>query len=87
MALLLDGRLLVTDPNPCTTAPQCPNPQPGKVLVFDASGKLVSSYELPKEGKNVLERPIGIATDGTSVLVADSAGSVVRKIPLSEIVK
>jgi hypothetical protein len=87
MALLADGRLLVTDPNPCTTAPQCPTATNGKVLVFDTAGKLIASYEPPKEGKSVVERPIGIATDGTSVLVADSAGSVVRKIPLSEIVK
>ena len=87
LALLPDGRLLATDPNPCTTAPDCPTPQSGKILVFDAAGNLLTAYEPPKEGQNVIERPIGIASDGTSVLVADSAGSVVRKIPLSEITK
>ncbi|TAK71498.1 MAG: TIGR03663 family protein [Dehalococcoidia bacterium] len=87
LALLPDGRLLATDPNPCATAPDCPSPQSGKILVFDAAGNLLTSYEPAKEGKNVIERPIGIASDGTSVLVADSAGSVVRKIPLTEITK
>ena len=87
LALLPDGRLLASDPNPCSTAPDCPTPANGKILVFDAAGKLLTAYEPPKEGKNVIERPIGIATDGTSVLVVDAAGSVVRKIPLGEIVK
>jgi uncharacterized protein (TIGR03663 family) len=87
MALLADGRLLVTDPNPCPTAPACPSPQSGKVLVFDAAGNPAGSYDLPKLGDGPIARPIGIATDGTSVLVADSAGNVVRKIPLSEIAK
>jgi hypothetical protein len=85
LALLSGGRLLATDPNPCTTAPDCPSPQSGKIRVFDAAGNLLTSYEPPKEGKNVIERPN--ASDGTSVLVADSAGSVARKIPLSEITK
>ncbi|MDP9235998.1 MAG: TIGR03663 family protein [Chloroflexota bacterium] len=87
MALLPDGRLLVTDPNPCSTAPSCPSPESGKVLVFDASGNAAGSYDLPKEPDNAFARPIGIASDGTSVLVADSSANVVRKIPLSEIVK
>ncbi len=87
MALLTDGRLLVTDPNPCPTAPQCTTAQNGTVLVFDAAGKLVTTYDVPKEGQAVLVRPVGIASDGTSVLVSDSAGNVVRKIPLIEITK
>jgi hypothetical protein len=57
------------------------------VLVFDQSGKQIAAYQLPREGQTPLERPVGIATDGTSVLVADAAGNVVRKIALSEIIK
>jgi sugar lactone lactonase YvrE len=87
MALLPDGRLIVTDPNPCSSAPSCPSAQSGKVLVFDASGNALGSYDVPKEPDTTVARPIGIATDGTSVLVADAAASVVRKIPLNEIVK
>jgi len=86
LALLPDGRLLVTDPNPCTTAPTC-SAADGKVLVFDQSGKQIAAYQVPRWEKAPLARPIGVATDGTSVLVADSGGNVVRKIPLSEIVK
>ncbi len=87
MALLIDGRLLVTDPNPCTSAPTCPTAQDGKVLVFDAAGSPAGSFDLPKEPGSAVVRPVGIASDGTSVLVADSSGQVVRKIPLSEIAK
>lgn len=86
MALLLDGRLLVTDPNPCQSPPACPA-QNGKILVFDAAGNQTGTYDLTKEANIPVVRPVGIATDGTSVLVADAAGSVVRKIPLSEIAK
>lgn len=87
LAVLLDGHLLATDSNPCLTAPTCPTANDGKILVFDAAGNQVSTYDLPKEGSSSVVRPVGLATDGTSVLVADSAGNVVRKIPLSEIVK
>ncbi|HYM14994.1 MAG TPA: hypothetical protein VEZ14_05505, partial [Dehalococcoidia bacterium] len=87
LALLPDGRVLATDPNPCAAPPNCTAPNDGKVLVFDQSGKQVASYTVPREPGAQLERPIGIATDGTSVLVADSAGNVVRKIPLTEIIK
>jgi DNA-binding beta-propeller fold protein YncE len=75
LAVLSDGRVLATDPTN------------GKVLVFGADGKPLAPYDLPKETGQASSRPIGIATDGTSVLVADSLGSVVRKIPLSEIAK
>ncbi len=87
LALLPDGRLLATDPDPCTTAPDCPTPQNGKILIFNADGSAAGSYDVPKESGSAIVRPTGIATDGTSVLVSDSAGAVVRKIALSEIVK
>ncbi len=74
MALLPDGRLLVTDPTG------------GNVLAFGADGALLATYKMPIEGSQPFARPIGIATDGTSVLVADSNGNVVRKIPLAEII-
>jgi predicted membrane-bound mannosyltransferase/sugar lactone lactonase YvrE len=86
LALLPDGRLLATDPNPCGSV-GCTSSSDGNVLVFDPTGKQIASYKLPREGQSPLERPVGIATDGTSVLVADAAGNVVRKIPLSEVVK
>ncbi|MDE3096005.1 MAG: TIGR03663 family protein [Chloroflexota bacterium] len=74
LALLPDGRLLATDP------------EHGKVLIFAADGKPAGEYSVPGEG-NVAARPVGIAADGTSVLVSDGASSVVRKIPLAEVVK
>jgi sugar lactone lactonase YvrE len=73
MALLDDGRLLVTDPTN------------GKVLVFAADGSAAGEYAVPPVEGQANVRPIGIASDGTSVLVADSIGNVVRKIPLGEI--
>ncbi len=73
MALLDDGRLLVTDPTG------------GKIITFGADGERLGTYELPKDGTTPTVRPIGIAADGTSVLVADSAANVVRKIPLAEV--
>jgi uncharacterized protein (TIGR03663 family) len=87
LALLPDGRLLATDPDPCTAAPNCPTPQDGKILIFNADGSAAGSYDVPKESGSALVRPTGLATDGTSVLVSDSAAAVVRKIALSEIVK
>jgi sugar lactone lactonase YvrE/predicted membrane-bound mannosyltransferase len=75
LALLPDGRLLATDPTG------------GNVLVFAADGTALPPYTLPKESGQGTARPIGIATDGTSVVVADSAGNVVRKIVLTEIIK
>jgi hypothetical protein len=86
LALLVDGRLLATDPNPCSAPPTCPS-QDGKILVFDSSGKAAGDYAVPKTGTSQLARPVGIASDGTSVLVVDSAGSVVRKIPLTDVAK
>ncbi len=95
LALLPDGRLLVTDPNPCPTAPvhapegtdvPCPAVK-GRILVFGTDGAQVAAYELPMVEGQTVARAVGIATDGTSVLVADAAGSVVRKIPLADIVK
>ena len=59
MALLGDGRLLVTDPTG------------GNVLAFGQDGEEIASYELPKEGELGFARPIGIVTDGTSVYVYD----------------
>jgi DNA-binding beta-propeller fold protein YncE len=93
LALLDDGRLLVTVPNPCPSAPtgeatgevSCP-PVTGTVLVFDAAGTQVGSFTMPTEGAEAFARPIGVATDGESVFVADSQGAVVRKIPLAEVV-
>lgn len=75
LALLGDGRLLATDP------------ANGRVLTFGADGSQLGSYDLAKEGRLTFARPIGIVTDGTSVWVADSGGSVVRKIPLGEVAK
>jgi len=31
-------------------------------------------------------RPVGIATDGTSVWIVDAASGVVRKIPVGEVI-
>ena len=87
MALLSDGRLLVTDPNPCASPPNCSNPQSGKIRVFGANGQPAGEYDVPVEGQNQLARPIGIATDGSFVLVSDSTGQVLRKIPIVEVVK
>jgi len=75
LALLPDGRLLATDPTH------------GKILAFGADGTPLASYDVPKDGAQTQARPIGIATDGTSVVVTDSIGNVARKIPLSEIIK
>ncbi len=68
-----DGRLLATDP------------AHGTVLVFSADGTLKRTYEVPSY-RGTPPRPIGLAraADG-AILVSDSAGNVVRKIPLSEI--
>jgi len=87
LALLPDDRLLATDPNPCTTAPSCPSSVDGKILLFDQSGKQIGEYQLPREPNAQFSRPIGIAVDGSSVLVTDSEGNVLRKIPLNDIVK
>jgi DNA-binding beta-propeller fold protein YncE len=73
MALLDDGRLLVTDPTG------------GKILTFGADGAQIATYDVPKEGAQTASRPIGIATDGRTVWVSDALGHVVRKIPLTEI--
>jgi sugar lactone lactonase YvrE len=73
LALLLDGRLLATDP------------ENGKVLVFNADGSKAAEYAVPGAAQGASARPIGISTDQTSVFVADGAGSVVRKIPLADI--
>jgi predicted membrane-bound mannosyltransferase/sugar lactone lactonase YvrE len=73
MALLGDGRIIVSDPTG------------KKITVLSAAGEPVASYDVPVEGNHTFARPIGVATDGTSVYVADSEGSVVRKIPLAEI--
>jgi predicted membrane-bound mannosyltransferase/DNA-binding beta-propeller fold protein YncE len=75
MALLDDGRLLVTDPTN------------GRIITFGADGARRGVYDVPKNGANPVVRPIGIASDGTSVLVSDSAGNVVRKIPLTDVAK
>ena len=75
MALLPDGRLLVTDPTN------------GKIITFGADGGRLGTYDVPKNGATPAVRPIGLAADGTSVLVSDSSGNVVRKIPLGEVAK
>ncbi len=71
--VLDDGRLLATDP------------AHGTVLVFGPDGTLLHTYEVP-DRQGTPARPIGLAraADG-DILVSDSAGNVVRKIPLSEI--
>lgn len=74
LALLADGRLLATDP------------ANGKVLAFGADGAQLASYDPPKEGASPTVRPVGIATDGTSVWIADAAGGVVRKVSVAEVV-
>lgn len=84
LALLPDGRLLATDPNPCDTAPECPS-QDGQLLIFDVQGNQVGTYAASREGESQLVRPVGLAVSGDSVLVSDSAGHVVRKIPLAEV--
>jgi len=73
LALLPDGRLLATDPTS------------GKILAFGTDGSSIGAYDVPREGDTPSARPIGIATDGSSVWVADGAGDVVRKIPLSDV--
>jgi predicted membrane-bound mannosyltransferase/sugar lactone lactonase YvrE len=72
LALLLDGRLLTTDP------------QNGKVLIFKADGTPAGEYKVPGEAGGS-PKPVGITSDGTSVFVSDAAGNVVRKIPLAEV--
>lgn len=73
IALLPDGRVLATDP------------EHGKILVFGADGAAGASYDLPVNGESAFARPVGIATNGTDVIVADSGGNVVRKIPIAEV--
>lgn len=74
MALLPDGGLLATDP------------ASGDVLIFDSEGNQTGTYEVPAEQGQAAVRPIGVAVDGSeSVLIADSIGHVVRKIPLTEV--
>jgi DNA-binding beta-propeller fold protein YncE len=73
LAVLDDGRILLTDPTN------------GKLFVLGADGAQIASFDVPKEGNHTFSKPIGIASDGTSVYVSDSEGSVVRKIPLSAI--
>lgn len=75
LALLDDGRLLATDP------------ASGQIITFGADGARLGAYDVPKEGRITFARPIGIATDGISVVVAESGGSVVRKMPLAEVAK
>jgi sugar lactone lactonase YvrE len=75
MALLDDGRLLVTDPTN------------GKIITFADDGSRSGTYDVPKDGVAATARPIGISSDGTNVLVADSVGNVIRRIPLGEVAK
>jgi len=93
LALLPDGRVLVTVPSPCPDAPTappegtevtCPG-STGLVIAYAADGTELARYVLPREGTQPVARPVGIATDGQSVVVSDASGSVVRKIPLTEI--
>ncbi len=55
--------------------------------MFDTNGQPAGEYDVPVEAQNQLARPIGIATDGSFVLVSDSTGQVMRKIPIAEVVK
>ena len=75
LALLPDGRLLATDPTR------------GKILAFGANGAPIGEYDVPKDSGQTQARPIGITTDGTSVIVTDSIANVARKVPLSEVIK
>ena len=75
MVLLSDGRLLATDPSN------------GKIITFGSDGTRLGTYDVNKEGQSPVVRPIGISSDGTNVLVADSSGNVIRRIPLSEVAK
>jgi predicted membrane-bound mannosyltransferase/DNA-binding beta-propeller fold protein YncE len=73
ITVLPDGRVLATDP------------ADDVVIVFGADGAKISEFEMPNEGTKSFARPVGVATDGTSVWVSDSEGHVVRKMPLSEV--
>jgi uncharacterized protein (TIGR03663 family) len=75
LAVLEDGRLLATDP------------EHGTIVVFDEDGNELASYEVPAIEGQAQARPVGIAAFGGDVLVVDAAGSVVRKIPLTDIVE
>jgi predicted membrane-bound mannosyltransferase/sugar lactone lactonase YvrE len=91
--LLDDGRLIVTDPFPLNTRPAAGTPQPAtsdepaRLLIFGADGTLAGTFEMPKEGGAASARPIGISSDGTNVLVSDSIGNVIRRIPLAELTR
>jgi DNA-binding beta-propeller fold protein YncE len=73
IAVLADGRIVATDPTN------------GKVLVFGADGAPLGAYDLPKETGHEVVRPVGIAADLTHLIISDSAGHVVRKIPIAEV--
>ena len=89
-ALLDEGRIIVADPYPLESLPGEGTPLPPadhapRLLVLDPDGTVLTTYELPVTDGAGQARPIGVATDGTSVLVSDSGGNVVRKIPIEEI--
>jgi sugar lactone lactonase YvrE len=72
LALLLNGRLLATDP------------ANGKVLIFKPDGTPAGEYAVPGEN-NGSPKPVGVTSDNVSVFVADASAGVVRKIPLAEV--
>ena len=75
MTLLDDGRLLVTDP---TNA---------RIITYGADGTRLGTFDVPKLAEATTARPIGISSDGTDVLISDSSGNVIRRMPLSEVAK
>jgi predicted membrane-bound mannosyltransferase/sugar lactone lactonase YvrE len=72
LALTTDGHILATDP------------EHGNILIFTLDGKSLGAYPVVAS-QSASARPLGIAVSGDSVLVVDGAGSVVRKIPLTEV--
>ncbi|MEX2246490.1 MAG: flippase activity-associated protein Agl23 [Dehalococcoidia bacterium] len=86
LALLPDGRLLATDPNPCAEVAECASPDNGKVRIFAADGSPAGEFDMPKEEAQSFARPVGIAVQGSNVYVVDAQGAVVRRIPLADVV-
>ena len=93
IAVLDDGRILATDPFPLNTVPPEGTPQPAtsdfpaRILTYGADGTLLGTFDMPKEGASSSTRPIGIAVSGGYVLISDSGGSVIRRIPLGDVAK
>jgi hypothetical protein len=93
IAVLDDGRVLVADPFPLNSVPPEGTPQPttsdfpGRILTYGPDGVLRGAYDVPAEGSTVTARPVGVATDGEWVLISDSVGNVIRRVPLGDVAK